>query len=681
MLPDGSTGWAHFDRGQLVYGFPWDVTDSAQEWKQAPADQYGDDWDTANAFDSSQAPSGNSAWESGLRFTGSHPGQEPRYIGYDAAMNEISNEGFPIDASSMPIPAQCQMIKEPWSNISGDPNYLHGSGWPGGPNGSVSAVPGYAWGGIEGAIKDCYKQFWFTTAADSFVDNPIFSDQNGGLSPTNIENYFELLTMPEPGVTGSVRFWHYVDGSPYYKTISIPWTVLPNYYVTDLKPFGTSGTTTAQYGEGPYTGSVSFVLEPDPINSSNAGSITYQLWQMMNLPNTLSSNDYYSAPIGVCVDTQDSFATITKDSTFQPVPADENAGGTNEGIVLGGQNGVKPGTYTVTFTWSVPSSGFSGTSMPVGAGINDGYNDFMNQTTDIIPDDITNWYADSSEENLSDNFTIVQVPVTGAPQQQQSGGNQNSGSGGSSGGSSPGGNSPANPTGSPGDATLTFNAVNQANIKTMTGQQIGGTLQRGPNIALWTDTVTATLSAPEPPQPAQIPNNGQFVKFNDWAIMDATLNDIPAQNPDYAFGNPVEPVSDLPPMTLTPEGSGPATATAVTAGFEENWSEDGIGYTTSGPYGVKDVLTGQMMATASQSYTLSATYTVAYDYTYEYQELAGYDGNGNPIYQTVDATASGSGGPLTVTQDIWVCGTGAVPLTSAGQNYMVADTLNPQTHP
>ncbi len=141
QLPDGSTGWAHFDRGQSVYGFPWDVTDSAQEWKQAPADEHGDDWDTANALDSSQAPSGNSAWESGLQFTGSHPGQEPRYIGYDAAMNEISNENFPIDASSMPIPAQCQMIKEPWSNISGDPNYLHGNGWPGK---DISAVPDYA---------------------------------------------------------------------------------------------------------------------------------------------------------------------------------------------------------------------------------------------------------------------------------------------------------------------------------------------------------------------------------------------------------------------------------------------------------------------------------------------------------------------------------------------------------
>jgi hypothetical protein len=295
------------------------------------------------------------------------------------------------------------MIESPWNSISGDPNYGHNGGWPGK---DISAVPDYDWGVIEGAIQNCYKQFGFAAEADSFANNPAFSAQNGGLSPANIENYFELLTMPEPGVTGSVRFWHYVGGSPFYKTISVPWTVLPNYYVTGLKPFGTSGTTTAQYGGGPYTGSVSFVLEPDPINSSNAGLITYQLWQMMNLPNTLSSNDYYSAPIGVCVNTQDSFATITQDSAFQPVPADENAGGTSEGIVLGGQNGVIPGTYTATFTWSVPSE-FTGTSMPVGAGINDGYNDFMNQTTDIIPDDITNWYADSSEENLSDNFTIV----------------------------------------------------------------------------------------------------------------------------------------------------------------------------------------------------------------------------------------------------------------------------------
>ncbi len=108
----------------------------------------------------------------------------------------------------------------------------------------------------------------------------------------------------------------------------------------------------------------------------------------------------------------------------------------------------------------------------------------------------------------------VQVPVSGAPQQQSGG---NSSGGGSSSGNNPSGgnNPPQSPPGSPGDATLTFNAVNQANIKTITGQQIGGTLQRGPNIALWTDTVTATLSAPQPPQPTQIPNNGQFVKFND----------------------------------------------------------------------------------------------------------------------------------------------------------------------
>ena len=105
-LPDGSTGWAHFDRGQLVYGFPWDVPSSDQDWKQAPADQYGDDWDTANELDSNQATTSNSDWVGGLQFTPSHPGQEPRYIGYNVQGIEISNENFPIDASSNPIPAQ-----------------------------------------------------------------------------------------------------------------------------------------------------------------------------------------------------------------------------------------------------------------------------------------------------------------------------------------------------------------------------------------------------------------------------------------------------------------------------------------------------------------------------------------------------------------------------------------------
>ena len=192
------------------------------------------------------------------------------------------------------------MIEHPWNSVGIDPNYENGagSGWP---SGSATAVPDYAWGVIGGAIKTCYEQFGFTIPTDSFAYNTTFSAQNDGLSPTNIENYFELLTMPEPGVTGSVRFWHYdSDGSgPYYKTISIPWTVVPNYYVepdsitpfsgTQTSPTATvNGQTAAVYNtngaQNTYTGTVTFGAEPDPISSSNAGSITYRLWQLMNLP-------------------------------------------------------------------------------------------------------------------------------------------------------------------------------------------------------------------------------------------------------------------------------------------------------------------------------------------------------------------------------------------------------------
>jgi hypothetical protein len=421
-LPGETTNlWAHFDRDQLVYGFPWNVSSSDQEWKQASPDVNGDDWDTANELDSNQALTSNSAWVNGLQFTPANTGQEPRYLGYDAALNEISNENFPIDASSNPIPAQSVMIEFPWSSVGIDPNHgqPNGSGWP---NGGISAVPDYDWGVIKGAIQNCYAQFGFTDKEDSFAYNTTFSAQNNGLSPTNIENYFELLTMPEPGVNGSVRFWHYdPDGSgPYYKTISIPWVVVPNYYVepNSIMPFGggsepptstVNGQTAAVYNttgaQNLYIGTVTFGAEPDPISSSNAGSIIYQLWQLMNLPGTLSSEDIYSAPVGVCVNSQDNFATIKQDGTFVPVLAAENAGGPNEGISLGNlTQGVAPGTYTATFTWSIPQ-GFSGTSMPIVAGINDGFNDYFNQTTDIIPDDITNGYADPYEINLSDNFT------------------------------------------------------------------------------------------------------------------------------------------------------------------------------------------------------------------------------------------------------------------------------------
>jgi hypothetical protein len=720
-------------------------------------------------LDSNQAPTSNSDWVSGLQFTPSNTGQEPRYIGYNVQEIEISNEYFPIDASSNPIPAQCQMIEKPWKTVSIDPNYPNGgSGWP---SGSASAVPDYAWGVIEGAIKTCYEQFGFTVPTDSFAYNTTFSALNGGLSPTNIENYFELLTMPEPGVTGSVRFWHYdSDGSgPYYKDISIPWTVVPNYYVepdsitpfsgTQTSPTATvNGQTAAVYNsngvQNTYTGTVTFGVEPDPITSSNAGSITYQLWQLMNLPDALSSEDIYSAPIGVCVNSQDNFATIKQDGAFVPDPAAENAGGPNEGISLGNlTKGVAPGTYTATFTWSIPQ-GFSGTSMSIAAGIDDGYNDYFNQTTDIIPDDITSGYADPYEVDLSDNFTCgpltlsgaggdtaaSDVPVVGATQPAllitpstatiQEGANQqftdtyypsgqSQGNGqvvttqstwsdsdssvatigasnglatGVSQGSAnitasytpPGGNvltgsaplavqaQQPPPTGSY-SGTLSFQAVNQANIQTLYGRKVGGTLQRGLNIALWTDTVTAILEASQQPDVSPYVPAGGVVTGVTWSISKATLS-YPAQNPDYIFDNPVEPTAKTS-TGLTPSGH------QATTSFEENWSEDGIGYGSSGPYGIHDTLTNSMAATTPKSYSLSATFTLS-------GTVSGYvptrEPDGQDGWRTVDIPF----GPInfavngTASQPLWVCGTGAVPVTGTGGHLAVVACLaNPQTHP
>jgi hypothetical protein len=710
---------------------------------------------------------------SGLQFTPSNTGQEPRYLGYDAAMNEISNENFPIDASSNPIPAQSVMIEYPWNSVGIDPNYENrtGSGWPGS---SVSAVPDYAWGAIEGAIKTCYEQFGFTAPADSFTYNTTFSAQNDGLSPTNIESYFELLTMPEPGVTGSVRFWHYdPDGSgPYYKTISIPWTVIPNYYVepdsitpfsgTQTSPTATvNGQTAAVYNttgaQNTYTGTVTFGAEPDPINSSNAGSITYQLWQSMSQPDTLSSGDIYSAPVGVCVNSQDNFATIEQDAAFVPDPAAENAGGPNEGISLGNlTQGVAPGTYTATFTWSIPQ-GFSGTSMPIGAGIDDGFNDYFNQTTDIIPDDITSGYADPYEVDLGDNFTngltlsgtggntaASAVPVVGATQPQllitpseatiQEGATQQytdqyypngvsqgapqdvtnssawsdddnsvatigAGNGlatGTAAGTTtvtasytpPGGSALSDTAGlavqqqqQPGSGstgTLTLQAYNQANIQTLYGQQVGGTLKRGPNIALWTDSVTATLAVSRPPTPTNIPQGGSFAGFINWGIASATLSGIPIQNPAFTFDNPVEP-SAYQTLGLNPQGAvSSGSATAVAPGFEEDWSEDGIGYGTSGPQGIMDAITGQIAAASPKSYQLSATYVVNYTYDYTYWVPGSLN---HPGHWAMGA-ASGSSGSLTASQALWVCGAGAVPVTGTGGHLaVVASLANPQTHP
>jgi hypothetical protein len=786
IVVNGATAWAHFDRGELVYGFPSDVTGLAQgydqDWKTAPPVN-GQDWETANANDASEAPSDNSSWQNGiaggLQNSGGHSGQEPRYLGFNSSRQPISNINFPPDTSGLPDPGQCQLVKQPWDNVPADPDYGNKTG--GWPQDATTTIAPYAWGVIMNAIQTCNDSFGYPGRANSFTANPAFKT---GMTETAVENYFELLVQPEPGITGSVRFWNISNGSDYYKTIDVPWplTPLPNYYVTNITPFsGTqppnstqtvNGQTAAVYNKSgtqyTYTGTVTFGTEPDGMTVQNAGELTDQLWNLVDAndddTNAPPAGGYY-APVGVCINSQDNFATITDGSNFQPVLADEDAGGpqAGEGTVL---QATGSGTYTATFTWSVPQN-FSGASIPIAAGINDGWNDYLNQTVDIMPEDITDWYADLGEFDLSDNFTTslvddasngsdgsgssgttTNVPVVGAatpqlvvtpatatiqtggaqqytdtyyPDGQSQGGGQivttqstwsddNSsiativassglatgaaqGSTNIEAGYAPPGGSALTGTASlavqgqqrqPANGyagSLAFEAVNMDGLKTLLGQAIGGTLHRKANTAMWTDTVTATLTVPAPPEPEAMVQSDEAgttrnFQVTGWQVTMAALT-YPEMNPNFSFGNPVEPVS------TASTGMAPGSSGTATASFQENWSEDGIGYGRSGPDGVHDALTGQTMAASPRPYNLSATFTVDYTYTYEEWKCIGTDAEGRPVYAWVPENGSGTiGGAAGAT--LTVDGAGAMPITGQGdasansQLFMVGSTLNPQ---
>jgi hypothetical protein len=712
-LPDGSTAWAHFDRGQIVYGFPWDVTSSNQKWKQAPGYQFGDNWDTANALDYRQAPSVNAAWSSGLQFTPSYSGQEPRYLGYIRNSSggnpiEVSNESFPIDSSGMTPPALCGIIQYPWTNVSIDPNYQNecSSGWPKWPD--TSAIPDSTWGVIKGAITDCWKNDYSETDPDdSFIYNSAFS---GGINPTNIEQYFELLSLPEPGNAGEVRFWHKnPDGTgPYYKDIAIPWQVLPQYVTTNLTPFSglqTSSTQTvdsqiaavyntngAQYQ---YTGTVTYSLQPDLTYTG----ITRQLAQLMNLTMLTQKTTYY-APFAVCVNSQNNYATIDlskSDPKCYPVTANENAGGTNQGILLGSaeNGGISPGTYTVTFTWSIPQ-GFSGTEMPIGAGIDDGSNDYLHQAqADIIPNDIS-FYGDPYEQDHMKNYSVQNVPVVDATQPQlivtpasftinvgdppeqytatyypngQSQGNgqevtmQSTWSGdnnsvatietntglatGVSAGSTNISASYMPPDGSAmtGTANLKVQAQQQ-----LPGGQVSGVLRftavgqagssRPAGTAKWTDTVTAKLTSDAPPQPTA--TGRDYITGWTWSISNVILN-YPTKNPNFTFGYPVDPVvGATTPQSMVTHGSSLAAAS-----FRENWSMDGAG-NGRGIYSIIKIPPG-IMATDPIPFKITAAWTVQSNWTLMVFE--GYDQNGNPKYSAEPESQKYTGacdGALTV---------------------------------
>ena len=300
------------------------------------------------------------------------------------------------------------------------------------------AISDAVWSIITEGIAKCYIQFnpSDTNANDSFTNNPTF--QNGKLTPANIENYFELLTMPDPGIEGTLRFWHSNtagEGPYYYKDIQIDWPVsnAPNYYLQSITPFSgaqpagstetVNGQTAAIYNPNgaqcTYTGTVTFGTAPMGYNAGDVGEMDAELWSLVSTAAGISANsppeEGYEAPVAVCVNSLSNFATITTNNqNFQPGQANEKAGGSigvDSCTILQAQNN---GTFTATFTWSIPQ-GFVGTSIPIGAGINDGWNDIDSMAQeDIIPDDVTDWYVDFMESYLTDNFTYTLLGLGGS---------------------------------------------------------------------------------------------------------------------------------------------------------------------------------------------------------------------------------------------------------------------------
>ncbi|MDA8337173.1 MAG: Ig-like domain-containing protein [Peptococcaceae bacterium] len=181
---------------------------------------------------------------------------------------------------------------------------------------------------------------------------------------------------------------------------------------------------------------------------------------------------------------------------------------------------------------------------------------------------------------------------------------------------------------------LTFQATSQY-----------GDIQRTPNTAKWTDSVTATLVPPvrvrtysgegpppagtvAPPQPPSgddpgPPNNdyqdysyaGAVATIDRWWITDGTLI-YPQQNPDYSFDHPLPPAGNV---TINMSvGSKHDGTPAATAAFKEMWAEDGTP--------VYDVIAGQPVG-PPRNYTLTADYDwgLLYSDTYYWLDRRGGD--------------------------------------------------------
>jgi hypothetical protein len=625
-----------------------------------------------------------------------------RYLGYTYEGDYYTNIAYPPDAIPDGADFETQQwIEQPWS--------------PGSPaqTGAIKIVP-TPWEGQASYTDPVTGQsiptntlimagMWYLqqTAGVGGVDGEpgsgfSFNLDDGNAIWNNLYDLADVMMPPTRTTWGMARMFHMKDGYPYYVDLPLPPLALGELPYLTVEPASTTVgvgqtqwyhdyyhpadggqpvdmTTSSQWSTGDQTIAT--------IGASTGGAVGVA-------PGTTGIAAVYTDGNGVTVQGSASItvaqgvltvtpatqtilvgSTASYISTYYPTQDDANAGADGTVVTLqstwtssdtsiatpastpGLFNGVSPGTVTVTATYS-PGDGASLTAYYPSGGSQSGGQDadtlltYTQRENPVIADYFpsqSRYVASYTPPSGSALTGTASLTVT-APQPPPSNGYT---------------------------ATLSFAAINQSEIKTMMGVEIGGTLQRKANTAMWTDTVTATLAADQQPQvpSSAIPAGGE-VQSVTWSISDVNLT-YPAQNPDYTFGNPVEPTTTTPAsMTVGNDSSG--SGHQATASFEEKWSEDGL----NGGKGIHDTLTGSTVAASPVSYPISATFTVSGTVSGVIPQPPILTVTGwiypPPIPFSNPFTLSGS-----AEQDLLVGGTGAVPMTSAGQNYMVGVTSNP----
>ncbi|ABO49475.1 hypothetical protein Dred_0940 [Desulforamulus reducens MI-1] len=141
-----------------------------------------------------------------------------------------------------------------------------------------------------------------------------------------------------------------------------------------------------------------------------------------------------------------------------------------------------------------------------------------------------------------------------------------------------------------GNADLTFSAVSQSK-KT----------PRPAGTAKWTDWVTTTVTIPRPTPPKGT--------LDWWQVTDCKIT-YPKKNPEFAFGNPVEPKGTVTAGMSYSSGQFKPSDSKTTASitFQENWSMAGAK--------IYNILKDELMAASPKHYPISVTYQVKYKYTY-----------------------------------------------------------------